>query len=162
MKIKNLNRSYLLLLILVIGLANQSCQKDDNGVIRAKMSATIGGSEWTAAVPIADSYSDKIIISGVSMTGATVTITVFGDSDGAYSTNPLTSGKKANVTYKKSLTSSTEDAYTSVLGNVSLDKIDRTAKRISGTFQVTVANTSGTITIENGVFTNVVFNLSGQ
>ena len=138
------------------------CTKDEEGnIVWPIMSAIIDDEEWNTATPVAVLEEDKFIINGTSLSGKSLSITVFGTDEGKYELN-LTSTKVAAV-YKESINMTTEDAYISVTGEVDLTTVNNSKKSISGTFSfIVVRNLTNTINITEGKFSNVIYTVTGQ
>ena len=99
-------------------------------------------------------------INGTALNGKSLSITIFGTTEGVYELN-LTSTKVAAI-YKESINMTTEDAYVSVTGEVELTKVSTSSKRVSGNFSfVVVRNLTNTINITEGEFNNVLYTVTG-
>lgn len=100
------------------------------------MTAKIDGIEWKASIPYAALEDGKFIITGVSLDGKSISITVNGTNTGNYELN-ITS-VQCTAIYKESTSSSLEDAYIAVSGAVNISAVDTEKKTISGTFSFSV------------------------
>lgn len=145
------------ILFFVMGLALLSCSKD-NSLISNKMSAKIDGKEWGTILPVTVLTNNKFIITGTSISGAIINIDIDGDTKGTYAVS--LSAVQFVATYKASITATAEDIYACTSGTVELTKVDKTAKKISGTFQFTLKKdlTQETISVTNGTFTDISYN----
>lgn len=149
------------LIIIVTILLLIGCTKDEEGnIIWPAMSAVIDDVEWNSATRVSVLEEGKFIITGTALNGKSLSITVFGTTEGVYQLN-LTSIKVAAV-YKESINITTEDAYISVTGEVELTEVDTSKKKISGTFSfIVVRNLTETINITDGEFTNLTYTVTG-
>lgn len=149
------------IIIIVAVLFFIGCTKDEEGkIIWPAMSAVIDGVEWNSATRVNVLEEGKFIITGTSLDGKSLSITIFGSAEGVYELN-LTSTKVAAV-YKESINMTTEDAYISVSGEVELTEVDTSRKKISGTFSfIVVRNLTNTINITEGEFTNLTYTVTG-
>ncbi len=150
-----------LLVIVAISVAffTTSCEKDSNGNPVYKMNATIDGKQWSAPMPIGVLSNGVFIVTGSSLTGETVAITVKGDVAKTYTQSLLPVKMECGASYKASLTATTTDAFISTMGTVTLTKVDATNKLVSGTFEFTFANTTATSLkkITQGTFNDVTY-----
>lgn len=156
----NINmKKVLLVLITVIVLI--SCTKDESGnIVLPSMNALIDGEQWNTLSRATVLENDKFIITGASIAGKTLVITIFGTSEGLYELN-LPLSNNAGAVYKESASTTTEDAYVSVAGEVNLTSVDTSKKRISGTFNFIVTrNVINTINITEGTFSNLLYNVT--
>lgn len=135
-----------------------SCSKDSDGIFSNQMSAKIGGTEWTALLPTGVFSNESFAITGTSLTGETIVITIKGDTTGTYNLSVLPVKTECLGTYKATVDATTEDTYVSTTGSVVLTKVDKSQKLISGTFSFYVANQAFAVKqITNGTFTNVTY-----
>ncbi|UCH15086.1 MAG: hypothetical protein JSV22_03750 [Bacteroidales bacterium] len=150
------------IIIIVAALFLFSCSKDEEGnIIWPAMSAVIDGVEWNSATRVSVLEEGKFIITGTSLNGESLSITVLGSAEGVYQLN-LSSAKVAAV-YKESINVTTEDTYVSVTGEVELTDVDTSRKKISGTFSfVVLRKLTETINITDGEFTNLTYTVTGQ
>ena len=123
------------------------------------MTAKLDGTEWKATVPYAVLEDGKFIITGLSMSGETVSITVNGSESGTYNLN-LTSAQCAAV-YKESTENSLDDAYYAVSGKIILSRVDPDQKTVSGTFNFSVIRdiTEPAIEITEGKFSDLGYSV---
>lgn len=142
--------------IFIVLLAFSSCSKDSS-IFSAKMSATIDGKTWNSLLsPVTVLTSNRFIITGTSSLGEILIIEINGDAAGTYTAN--TTAVQCLATYKGSLTTSTTDAWVSALGKVILTNVDKTNKKISGTFEFTLMrNLTETKTVSGGTFTDISY-----
>jgi hypothetical protein len=138
------------------------CSKDENGnIVLPGMSALIDGEEWNTVTRITVLEDGKFIITGTSLAGKSLSITIFGTAEGKYELN-LTSANVAAV-YKESVNLTTEDAYVSVTGEADLTDVNTSDRKISGTFSfILVRNLTKTISITEGEFTNLAYAETGK
>jgi hypothetical protein len=150
---------------LALMLLAMSCKKDAGSVIPTKMSATIDGKSWDSLLrtTIWQTNSNTFVITGTSLTGEILVVTTYGSTAGTYELSVLPVKAQCAGSYKASATTSSGDIYVSSAGTVVLSKVDKTAKKISGTFSFTlVKNLSDTKTVTNGVFTDLSYTETGQ
>jgi hypothetical protein len=153
-------RKVIFIIIVVIFFIG--CTKDEEGnIVWPTMNALIDNEEWNTATRVTILEEGKFIITGTSLDGKSLSITIFGTSEGKYELN-LTSTQVAAV-YKESINMTTEDAFISVTGEVDLTEVNNSKKSISGTFGfIVVRNLTNTINITEGEFTNVIYTVTGQ
>jgi hypothetical protein len=136
-----------------------SCKKDSNSTVPTKMSATIGGKQWESLTrtTILQTDANIFVITGISLTGEVLAVTVYGSTPGTYDlTIAIPIKAQCAGSYMPSATSS--DVYVSSTGTVVLSKVDKTAKKISGTFSFTLNKTvADTKTVTNGVFNDLLY-----
>lgn len=149
----------LIILLLGVAFVLGSCSKDSVSV--NKLSAKIEGKSWNASLRVANLTSNVFVITGTSLTGEVLVLTIVGDKPGLYEFS-LTE-YKCNATYKKSaLSTSPDDIFTSVSGKINLTKVDLVNKKISGTFDFTLARLAlETVSISNGSFNDLEFTNTG-
>lgn len=126
------------------------------------MNANINGDEWKTISRVTVLENGKFVITGSSLSGETLVITIFGDSPGDYELS-VTSAKCGAI-YKKSVNTSTEDAYISTSGFVQLSEVDKTNNKISGSFSFSMRKdlTGDVIEIDHGVFNNLLYTEPGN
>ena len=146
--------------IIVTVLFFIGCTKDEEGnIVWPSMSAVIDNEEWNTVTRVTVLEEGKFIITGTSVTGKSLSITIFGTTEGKYELN-LTSANVAAV-YKESVNMTTEDAYVSVTGEVDLTDVDTSKKKISGTFSfILVRNLTNTINVTEGKFTSLTYTVT--
>ena len=147
-----------LLFVLVIVL---SCSNDDEESGAPYMSAVIDGSDWKPITRVTVLDEDKFVITGVTLTGETLVITILGTAEGVYELN-LTA-VQCGAVYKETAGTSTEDAYVSATGEVELTNVNSSKQEITGTFSFTVAKgVLNTKTITEGTFRNLAYTITGE
>jgi hypothetical protein len=148
----------LLLLFFII-----ACSKDDNGGLSlATMSATIDNVSWQTISRVTVLQNGIFNITGTSIDGKILNITIKGDQEGTYQLG-LTS-LQCGAVYKQSATTSTDDAFASVTGNVVLTDVNTTDHKISGTFEFSLMKelTLTPMTITDGKFENLFYTVTAQ
>lgn len=147
----------LALAVACVSIFSTSCEKDENGNPVYKMNATIDSKEWVAPIPAAVLTNGTLTITGTSVTGETILLTVNGEAAGTYElVTPLK--MQCGATYKASLAATTADAFVSATGKVVITKFDTANKQVSGTFEFNLANTALAVKqIKNGSFNNVTY-----
>jgi hypothetical protein len=120
--------------------------------IAPDMTAKIDGLEWKASFPYSALDDDKFIVTGVSLSGESISITINSTASGNYELS-LMSAECAAI-YKKTTSSSLDDAYLAISGNVTLTEVNTEQKTISGTFSFSVKRglTEPVINITEGKF----------
>jgi hypothetical protein len=150
------------LIMCAIVIMGVSCKKDSSGnIIVTKMSATIDGKAWDSAIrtTVLQATTNTFIITGTSLTGEILEVTTYGTTQGTYELSVGSVSAKCLGTYKASISSGTSDIYISTSGTVVLTKVDKTAKKISGTFVFSLycLNSKLTKTVTNGVFNDLSY-----
>ncbi len=69
--------------ILLGAISFSSCDKDDVKLF-ATMTAKIDGTDWTSVVRVPTLQSDNFVITGTSLEGEVIVITIHGSDEGAY------------------------------------------------------------------------------
>ena len=130
------------LAVLMIGLVflGGSCKKDSNGNTIYKMSASIDGKQWSTIAPFGELSSGILTITGASLIGEIIAVTVNGEVAGSYNVSVLPPKAECLWTYKATISQTTVDAYVSTTGKVVITKLDKTNKLASGTFEFTLIN----------------------
>jgi hypothetical protein len=147
--------------ILLLAVIIFSCSKDDGSIFKASMSALIDDEEWNSLTRITILEEGKFIITGTSLDGKVLAITIGGTTEGIYELS-LTSAM-AGAVFKESATTSTADAYVSVTGEVNLTDVNNSKKRISGTFSfIAIRNLTNTINITDGEFKDLLYTETGN
>lgn len=150
-----------LLVIVAISVAffTTSCETDSNGNPVYKMNATIDGQQWTAPLPMAVLSNGVLVVTGSSLTGEIIALTINGDVAKSYTQSLLPVKMECGASYKASLAATTADAFISTMGIVTLTKVDATNKLVSGTFEFTLANTTAVTLkqITKGTFNDVTY-----
>ena len=124
--------------IVFITISVASCNKDSSSA-SVKMGASIDGKSWNSSVRVAVLQGNIFTITGTSLTGEIIAITINGETTGAYSLSLLPPVAGCAASYKASYTTSTADIWGSITGKVVLTKVDKTNKLISGTFEFSLA-----------------------
>jgi hypothetical protein len=139
-----------------------SCSKDDDLSLKASMSATIDSTEWKTVTRVTVLNDEKFIITGTDLTGKSLSITIFGNTEGTYQIS--TGSIQFAGVYKESLSTSADDAYLATSGEVELTDVNTSSKEISGTFNMVLRKslTDDTIVITEGTFKNLKYNESEQ
>jgi hypothetical protein len=147
--------------ILLLAVIIFSCSNDDGSIFKASMSALIDDEEWNSLTRITILEEGKFIITGTSLDGKVLAITIGGTTEGIYELS-LTSAM-AGAVFKESATTSTADAYVSVTGEVNLTDVNNSKKRISGTFSfIAIRNLTNTINITDGEFKDLLYTETGN
>jgi hypothetical protein len=150
---------YLFILMIVMF----ACSDDNSGSLGlAGMSATIDGTSWETITRVTVLQDGRFVITGTSVSGKILVITINGDREGTYELG-LTSAACGAV-YKESATTSTEDAFVSVTGKVILTSVNSSQNKISGTFEFSLLRelTSTPMTVSDGKFDNLFYTVPEQ
>lgn len=149
------------ILFLFILLFSQ-CEKAED-IVPYKMTAEVNGEEWKTRVAAAEIKDGFFIIVGTATNGTIIEVTIKGTTPGTYELTASLEDPKAQCLglYKESISSETNDIYTSVEGTVVLSEVNTPAKQITGTFsfpQLIKGDLSlETMSITNGVFDKVKY-----
>lgn len=134
------------------------CSKDNSNILSANMSAKIDQKDWNTLTRTTILNSGKFVITGVALDGSNLSITIFSDKTGNYTVS--TNQDACEAVYKKSVSTSTNDSYIALSGNVTLSVVDTSTKQISGSFNFTMIHSltdSSTVSITDGKFTNLKY-----
>ncbi|NLI24062.1 MAG: hypothetical protein GX419_05095 [Bacteroidales bacterium] len=128
------------------------CSKDS---VMYRMTAFINGDAWQCIMPVIVVENMKLVITGTSLDGRTIIITVNGISPGRYQLSAAEGLAQCAALYKASLQVSDEDAYASIDGSITLSSVDQVNNRVSGTFQFSCyRNLTESVSITQGQITN--------
>jgi len=153
-----MKKIFLTVAVICVVFLASSCKKDSNGNSANSMSASIGGTQWSALIPAGVLSNGVLVITGTSLTGQSIIVTVYGQTAGTYNLSVIPPKAECLGTYKATLTATSEDTYVSTTGSVILTKVDLTNKLVSGTFEFTAANSTLVVKqITAGTFTDVTF-----
>jgi hypothetical protein len=141
-----------LLLLALLPIILFSCSKDSGG---AFFSATIGGKKWEAVVRVTTHQNGTFLLTGTSIGGEVLIITLLQDQPGTYNLSMEELGFSA--LYKKSVNSTYQDSYVAVSGTVVLTEV--TDDRVSGTFQMELTRLTENLHVESGKFGNLQYTL---
>lgn len=150
--------SILFLFILLFS----KCEKAEE-IVPYKMTAKVNGEEWKTRVAAAEIKDGFFIIVGTATNGTIIEATIKGTTTGTYELTASVTDPKAQCLglYKESVSSSTDDIYTSVEGTMVLSEVNTSAKQITGTFSFPQLLKGGvsleTMSITNGVFDKVKY-----
>ena len=160
---------YLILTTILISiLFVTSCKKDDT-TPEATMTAKVDNLSWSAVTRVTKHYKSntRFVISGTSITGEVLVITVNGDQVGHYTSATSIDSVSAQVgcVWQPDATSPTTDNYFSKNGTVDISEIDAENLRISGTFSFELIKTDSlgmqtAKTITEGNFANLSYSES--
>ncbi|OFX44289.1 MAG: hypothetical protein A2046_13565 [Bacteroidetes bacterium GWA2_30_7] len=155
----------LLFIHLALCFVVLSCKKDDNTnpqsiITNASMIAKIDGTSWNSVTRVTIQKSGIFLITGTSVDGKLIEITVKGTTIGTY--NLLASMDSAAAQcgsiYKPSINNN-DSTYASKSGQVKISSIDTENKLISGTFNFVVTNLEITKNITDGKFTDLKYQI---
>lgn len=144
--------------LLIVFVLLNACTKDavdELNNLLPLMSATIDGVEWTTSLRVTVEKDGQLIITGTSVTGESLIITIFGNTEGAYNLETLQTPEFSAV-YKKTSEQSLTDASVSVSGIVNLLEVNTGTKTISGNFNFKMLEkNASTFEITNGEFSRL-------
>ena len=153
-----------LVLLFIIPVFIQSCEKDEviESIIGpASMSATVNDTVWSAITRITKHYSNpaSFVITGTSLKGELIVITVKGDALGTYTSSTSIDSLSAQVgcIWQPDATSPTENNFISKSGRVDIIDVNTSELVISGTFSFELMNLNGTKSITNGSFSDLKY-----
>ncbi len=136
-----------------------SCDKDSLNL--ASMSATVNDTDWKASVRLTVLDSANFLITGTSLSGDVIALTVFGSTEGTYTLSLDSISADFEGVYTNGV--SLNDVYTATNGEVVLSKVNTTDEKISGTFSFSAMNPEGTtIEVKDGTFENLKYTLPQQ
>lgn len=144
------------LAILFIGISFSSCKKDDVKLL-ATLTAKIDGTDWTSTLRVTTLGSETFNITGTSIGGEILILTIFGSDEGTYNLSLTPPASQCAAVYKASVATSYEDAFVSSNGEVVLTKVDKANQKISGTFKFTVTRLTETKVITEGKFEDLSY-----
>lgn len=141
-------KKYLILLAIAsFSLSFVSCEKDTieetvAAITPASMSATVNDTVFTTItrVTVYSPTANTFVITGTSLDGKILAVTIRASEVGVYNTsieleNP---SSKVGAAWRAN-----SENYVSNGGTVELTKVDKTNKKISGTFNFTLINPPG-------------------
>jgi hypothetical protein len=135
-----------------------SCKKADNP-ISASMSAKINGALWNTSVRVTVLQGGFFSITGTSLAGEIMNITIYGQTEGTYLLQAIPPAFQFTALYKESASILDENGFAATSGQVVITHIDNTAKKISGTFNFDAMRASdfSTISVTEGKFNNLLY-----
>ncbi len=148
----------LVVLLVAVTLVMASCKKDSDTI--NKLSAKISGKSWVANIRVTNLTGSVFTITGTSLTGEMVVMTIFGDTPDTYEFS--INEQKCALVYKKAgINSSASDIYTGISGKVILTKVDMANRKISGTFDFTCSGLAIIpLAISGGSFNDLEFTVT--
>ncbi len=158
--------SFLFLSLAIIITA--SCKKDGDSPLpnivnpSASMTAKVSGANWTATTRVTVLFNNSFIITGTSLGGKVIEVSIFGDSPGTYVLDPMQSITQMQGLWKPDGSSSGQN-YISVRGTTELTTVDTLNKKISGNFEFVAARSANdTVYVQNGAFENLSYTEQSQ
>ncbi len=157
-----MKKHLLILTSLAIVITIFSCKKEDaeeisTYVSSASMTATVNDTAWSALTRVTKHYPNTniFVIVGTDTDGKILSVTVKGDQKGTYTSSTSIDSLSAQVgcVWKPK-----SGQYISNKGTVEITEVNTTEKKISGTFNFDVVNTSDLtdgFTVASGKFTNL-------
>lgn len=137
----------ILLSVAILAIFTFSCDKEDvedtvASLSDATMTATVNDTAWTTATRVTklfDSPVETFVITGTSLEGKIMAITIKGTEAKTYTTSTSIDSLSAQVGAAWRANSKN---YFSKNGTVQLTKVDKTNKKISGTFSFNMISTT--------------------
>jgi len=164
------NLSLVIFIGILVGLS--SCKKSSTVIPLPSMKATIDGAAWVSIFRLSvlnqTQTPANIVITGtptISQTAdKTLILTIKGIDAGTYNLNAGTLSAQCLIVYKKTSTAveNSSDYFTSTQATISISKIDKTNKQLSGTFSATLfaVGVPNAVVITNGTFDNLNYQLN--
>lgn len=147
-------RKRLMLFLLAVTVVIASCSKNDDSVV--KLGAKIDGKNWEASARVSSLTNGIFVITGTSATSQVLAITINGETTGTYELG--IGSAKCGATYKESALVTDANIYVSASGKVTLTKVDKAKRTISGTFEFVLAKSlTDTKTVTTGQFNDLVY-----
>jgi hypothetical protein len=146
-------------IILIAALLFVSCEEDILELF-PEMSAEIDGVEWNSIARVNKMNDNNIVISGVSLGGETILLTINGTTEGTYDIVDAPPGLVAAYNESELADINNPDlsnAYLGVIGTVTLSEVNTSKKTLSGTFRFTATRVSDTKDITAGVFEDIKY-----
>jgi len=128
-----MKKLFLLLSLVGFSFMMNSCEEAEK-LLNAKMTATIDGANWTAAVRHATVTDQLINIIGTGTNLDVVNLTVYGTTEGTYELTLGQANLKCAAVYKEEGMTDA-DRYVSLKGKIIIDDLNTSDKKISGTFE---------------------------
>lgn len=150
-----MNLKSILAILSVVVIFN-SCKKEDL-ITNASMTAKIDGVSWSSITRVTVEKNGYFLITGTSVSGEIIEVTVFGNTASTYTLDPNQAAATCGAVYKPDATS-TDSTFVSKSGKVILSKVDTKNNLISGTFNFVVTNLDLSKNITDGVFTDLSYN----
>jgi len=158
-----MKKHYLILTALAIVITIFSCKKEDAEEVSTyvapstTMTATVNDTAWSALTRVTKHYTNTnvFVIVGTDTDGKVLTITIRGDQKGTYTSSTSLDSLSAQV---GAIWKPNSNEYLSNKGTVEITEIDTTDKKISGTFNFDVINTSDItdgFSVTSGKFSNL-------
>lgn len=141
-----------IIFLVFVSITFNSCKKED--FLTGSMSCKIDGVSWTSLTQVTVLKSGVFNITGTSMSGQVLNITINGQEIKTY--------EESNVgcasIYKPDVTDENQN-YIGKSGNVKLTEVDTKNETISGTFafELTDVSLANTISITDGKFTDLPY-----
>lgn len=121
------------------------------------MTAKIDGIDWTTSLRVTTLGSETFTITGTSIGGEILILTILGSDEGTYNLSISPPAAQCSAMYKASASMSSEDAFVSSNGEVVLTKVDKANQKISGTFKFTVTRLTEKKEITEGKFEDLSY-----
>ena len=146
----------IVVIMSLIGLVLYACKKDEEEVVSKKgYTAKVDGEDWKAKTTTASIYNGTIVVIGEASDGTQIIFSLSGDSVGNYGIDENTSSSASfRLEDGKNFTSG---GNSMAGGQILIEKISQTDKRITGNIEFTAvrASNDSTIVISNGRFVDI-------
>lgn len=156
-----MKKAFLILSLVSVVVFTISCKKDSDGT-SPSMKAKVDAVAWESIARYSSVTANNIIITGTSLKGEVIGITVFAGKTGTYTINPLAAQVQCSGYYSldKLSASDSSKSYFASEGTVVISSIDVANKKISGTFSFTARipkDLTKTKSITEGTFSNLSY-----
>lgn len=147
---------FIIVGVFLLSIMLSQCDKTDS-ILSAKMEAKIDNTEWKSITRVTNLIDDKFTITGTSVSGEIISITVFGKTTGTYELKADFTSIEFAAFYKPDVSSTTEN-YVASSGIVEITEIDSENNKISGTFHFDAyKNLTEKISITDGSFDDLKY-----
>lgn len=155
-------------IVISIGCKKEDTKELQDQLFPAKMSAKVGGVDWTSLTQVTTIQSNKIHIIGTSTSGTIIELTTMGIEAKKYDLNislfDTSRSASCEALYKTSISASISDFYIAKKGSIEISSVDATEKRVSGIFNFTLYKLNAadsvvmdSISIKDGIFMNLKY-----
>ena len=159
-----MKKIFSVLLIALLLISINSCDKEQIAELLPSMKATVAGEAWTSLFRLSVVTDSTIVITGTPTASETadktIILTTFGTDVKTYTLNPGTLTTECAVAYKKTADAADggDNYYIAYSANITISKLDTVKKQLSGTFDAklrSTGNLADEIIISDGTFENL-------
>ena len=157
----------IILAFLTIGSGFISCDKEDvedaaASISNASMTASVNDTSWTSITRVSKFFTTTniFVLTGTSTDGKILAVTIKGAEIGTYTSSTSIDSLSAQV---GAAWRANGKNYVSKEGRVEITKLDKTNKKISGTFSFKILNANDLaeqISVTSGKFDNLSYTQS--